>query len=1275
MPPHGSAPATPQRPSLLPTANARLGDSLCVGREGELARLTELYRQACDSERLALLEGPSGSGKSAILQELARRIRLEGGVVLEGRCEAGRAFGPFATIVERALAFLGDMSLRPTTALEDLGCFEGCHRLWHQHEHDHGRSTADAPTRGTSSAPSGANGGSREAQERRLRFFDAIRGLLRDVARVRPPLVILHDLERCDEGTLQLVNFLFEGSGPWSGGVSVEPLRALVVGSLRDGLDANHRLHALREHEATTVVDVRELDAEGVRQLLQSETTVQRILQRTGGLPAAIELLLEAEPLRPAELVRRRLELLPRGAVDAAAALAVVASPADLELLTKLTGARLEATDRAALEESQLFERTITDGRVLYAFARENDRQLAYEGLPDDRRTWLHRRCVEHFERVGQGLAAQHALAAGDVASAIPLAMEEARALAARHAHAEAAALLERVLDAADAGDVPVELHRYLAELYRIVGDYRRALVHAEAVRVALPASPEAAHRAGRLLTLAGDLEQASLMLREAHELAQTHGEATTCAIVETLLAELEYQRSRYDDAEQWAERAMAQAEALGDCTTEIHARNTLGKVALARKEAATAASFFERNHATAQERHLGHQRAQALTNLGVAMLRCQKLERARECFEQAIEVAVEVNDSRDIAIATENLAVLAHLRHDYGVALEHYHRSVALLKRLGNRPMLTRVGINLGELYVSMGETGRARSLCDFAQHMGGATLPASFAAECMKLRGHIELAEGNLTLARATLTAAMETMNDLRANQVMDLVIALAHLEIREGRITEARELVGRAPETDSPSAIAELAMLAVDIERAAGNDVVRAARRGCRLAEESGDEVIRLKAELRLARALAENGDGEAAHHALEAAEALEQTLTTRVPKEGEQSWANRPTRKLLNETAALVTNLEPRRRVSSMPPAPEPARSAELLRRYPEIAGSSPATVRLLEMIDRVAPSDATVLVRGESGTGKELVAEALHRHSRRAGQPLVKVNCAALVETLLLSELFGHEKGAFTGASARKKGRFELADGGTLFLDEIGDISARTQVALLRVLQEREFERVGGTQPIKVHVRIVAATHRDLEKMVAEGTFREDLYYRLRGVAIEVPSLRERTRDLPELCRNLLSRVSDERGDDPKALGPEVIDMLARHRWPGNVRELENVLRSASLFSDGQQLRPGDFSAFSETFGAERPSQDECATVAAVSLPPPPVEETIYERIREGENSLLEMKKVIERECIIRALSETDGNITRAAELLGMKRPRLSQLVKQYGLTPCKRAGS
>ncbi len=319
-----------------------------------------------------------------------------------------------------------------------------------------------------------------------------------------------------------------------------------------------------------------------------------------------------------------------------------------------------------------------------------------------------------------------------------------------------------------------------------------------------------------------------------------------------------------------------------------------------------------------------------------------------------------------------------------------------------------------------------------------------------------------------------------------------------------------------------------------------------------------------------------------------------------------------------------------------------------------------------------------------------------------------MNCAALVDTLLLSELFGHEKGAFTGAGARRRGRFEAAEGGTLFLDEIGDISHRTQVALLRVLQEKSFERVGGTAPIRANVRVVCATHRDLKAMVLRGEFREDLYYRLCGMVLEVPALRDRSSDIGAIAEALLERISDERGVALRPLSAKALSALGRHSWPGNVRELENALRAASLFSEGTEVDLEDFTSNVESLrgltglaailtkdpsGSVRPPPAGTSDAGQLSVPSAGVQnltalaseptrddrgqaprgsadvglpEVAYAHIRSGV-SLADIKKQIERDCMARALGETDGNITRAATLLGMKRPRLSQLVKQYGL--------
>jgi two-component system NtrC family response regulator len=306
----------------------------------------------------------------------------------------------------------------------------------------------------------------------------------------------------------------------------------------------------------------------------------------------------------------------------------------------------------------------------------------------------------------------------------------------------------------------------------------------------------------------------------------------------------------------------------------------------------------------------------------------------------------------------------------------------------------------------------------------------------------------------------------------------------------------------------------------------------------------------------------------------------------------------------------------------------------------IIGESGAMQEVLSVVRRVAPSDATVLIRGESGTGKELIAKALHYASPRAAGALVKVNCAALAESLLEAELFGHEKGAFTGAVAARKGRFELADGGSLFLDEIGDLPPHLQVKLLRVLQEREFERVGSSRPIKVDVRLLAATHRNLEALVREGRFRDDLYYRINVVTIALPPLRERREDLPMLVDHFLRVFSDKNGKSIRGLTREAREALLRYDYPGNVRELENLIERAVVLTRDDVIGLTDLPLTLEAQAAE--PDGGAGLVAAV----------------EG----------IERRMIREALAKADGTQTRAAELLGISERVLRYKLKKYGLS-------
>lgn len=320
---------------------------------------------------------------------------------------------------------------------------------------------------------------------------------------------------------------------------------------------------------------------------------------------------------------------------------------------------------------------------------------------------------------------------------------------------------------------------------------------------------------------------------------------------------------------------------------------------------------------------------------------------------------------------------------------------------------------------------------------------------------------------------------------------------------------------------------------------------------------------------------------------------------------------------------------------------------------DLIGQSPAMQKLKEQIDIVGPTDAWILIQGENGTGKELVARTIHRLSKRGLKPLIEVNCAAIPEELIESELFGHEKGAFTGATSMKQGKFDLANGGTLFLDEIGDMSLKTQAKVLRILQEQRFERVGGTKTIHVDVRIIAATNKNLEREIEAGNFREDLYYRLNVIPIEVPPLRERKEDIEPLLNVFLQEFAQKTAKGPKKVAPEVIETLKKHDWPGNVRELRNLAERLAILSKGPEITPEDlplsYRKGIKNGPGSQTAEDHIAPWLACQ-------------------SFRDAKAMFEREYLAQKLAEHGGNITKTAETIGLERRHLHRKIVQLGLS-------
>jgi sigma-54 specific flagellar transcriptional regulator A len=351
------------------------------------------------------------------------------------------------------------------------------------------------------------------------------------------------------------------------------------------------------------------------------------------------------------------------------------------------------------------------------------------------------------------------------------------------------------------------------------------------------------------------------------------------------------------------------------------------------------------------------------------------------------------------------------------------------------------------------------------------------------------------------------------------------------------------------------------------------------------------------------------------------------------------------------------------------------------------GSSAAIARVNRLIQQVAPFDTNVLVLGESGTGKEVVARAIHAASRRHGKPFVPINCGAIPGELLESELFGHEKGSFTGAICSRKGRFEMAEGGTIFLDEIGDMNPTMQVKLLRVLQERMYERVGSSVSLRCDVRIIAATHRNLETAIADGTFREDLYYRLNVVPVEMPALRERSDDLPHLIAALAERVCEQHAVQVQ-FSAGAIGVLQQYRWPGNVRELSNLIERMAIQCVGGQVRIADLPAryrsddWEQACSAEGAALSDCTVdVAATPVAALPSVDPVQERnaltdrgpdahsvdLPASGMDLRSYLESLEQRLILKALQVSGGTVAHAATLLGLRRTTLAEKLRKYGI--------
>ena len=862
-------------------------------------------------------------------------------------------------------------------------------------------------------------------------------------------------------------------------------------------------------------------------------------------------------------------------------------------------------------------------------------------------------------------------------------------------------------------GELRLTIATRLADLTPRVSAPRRALKYIDELKSLMPESGRgtAYLREAVLHNKAGDHDRALTAIDHARRLLPEADPATRAAI-DIAESEAHYHMSALDRATAAAQAGLhhlstAAAPSAADRGALL---NQLGKIALANADYAGALEYYEE-----KPRPRGEVRPQrpAGDGPGEHQRRASspgEPQDAEQVLDRCLETARENGNLPTMAFANMTAGALHHQRGQLGRAIEAYRECRALFRRLGNRTQLARTLHNLGVLYSVCGDLSRAKAHNDEARRLAQQSGVGRIVALTTVVDGILHAEMGEVDLGETRLREGVRLHTNDSFERPIEALVELADFQRRWRSVDAAtstlEEIERGLEDRDSPLLRARADLLRGRILADRGDDAAVEVLKQARDRFAGLDRPLFVRdAEIALAQCALNHGEREACRCHLGTAREIQNEVAGTLPTDLRAVFETAAAQQQVVAVEGLLTG----RPGATAPIAPDGAdadqpltvatdrpgslalavRKSEWTGRYDSIIGRSSRLYRVFHILDRIADTDGTVLIHGESGTGKELIAEAIHRNSPRAEGPFVKLNCAALVESLLLSELFGHERGSFTGAHQRKIGRFEMATGGTIFLDEIGDISPKTQVALLRVLQEREFERVGGGKPIKVDARIIFATNRDLAQMVREGGFREDLFYRLKGISIDLPPLRERPEDIDALAEHFLTRYAAESGSVAKSLAPDALALLQDYAWPGNIRELENIIRSVALFAEGASIEARDFDEYRELFqspstgsvisapaapapagltpaGAEseptRPAAPVPTQKASESRTPEEIQADLLMAVFAQGVPLPELKKRIQEQAIAQALRLTQGNITRAAEVLGMRRPRLSQII-------------
>jgi len=1281
-----------------------------LGGRRDLTGLLGLHEElAREDGGVVVLEGKRGVGKAALLAQLRRELSAKGRLVLFGRAEQ-TATSPYACLSEpaaQALAFLETRGLADTFLdrhAAALGLL--------------------LPSLG------GPTAGGRTQDK--TGFFEALRALFLDLAGTAAPTLLIADVHYADDDTRDLLRFLaahlFDPEGP--GGDPAEGFQGVLMLASRSDDEVGERvIEELRAGGRFQTFHVKGLDRDELLAYLADHSGVERLLQASGGRPEDIDELLEALPSDTDSLLLNRVSALGEDQRRSLHALSVIGRPAPPDLIAdvvELPVAKL-AQMLSSLVEKRLLARRLSNGELLFTFARAHHHETLRAHLSDEERRHLHHRIGLALEKraaqdTGDQLLAYHFLRGESPEHGVSHALSASAHLLVTFAYASAADLVSFALEHTEAPSQRFSLLSQLVEASSARGQLARALEAAQEMReVAEPAQqPTVLRRIGELLAGRGEhkaglqaLEEALALIDEAPA-PDPSGDAEDDALPEraqvlAAISEVAYADRDLEGAVARAKEAMAVVD-KAPIAFRVRLLNTLAKVDFSLERFEQAEERFLENLGLAETHELETESMQARVNAGLARLSMGQYDEARTILERALGQARAVGDISYEAQALLNLGVSYQRESNIGRAIPNFQGALSLFSRMGKRALMRVTTWNLANVFVAVGAHERANTYLEQSRRL-------SEADESKRGRAFVHFTEGDIAFDQNQYGAALAAYENARAlfeqlgehSRLFEMAVKSSWAAVLLGDLEGARTRLNATelPEGEGEGSLAAARLRAARgaLEAATAEEQDKDAAEGVALLARAVDELERVhsdedawRALMFLASRYEARGDTASCEAARTRARAIVARFGDKLPRELYKSYLD-------NVALGLFTSDEKSERrgeraAPTSPPeevAPEPepvaaalpqiaapqVRSKEWDERYPEVVGSAPSLLRVFDRLDRIARmTQAPVLVRGESGTGKELVAAAVHRMSDRRDGPFVRVNCAALVETLLLSELFGHEKGSFTGAFARKIGRFELARGGTIFLDEIGDISPKTQVSLLRVLQEKSFERVGGTQTIQTDAVVICATHRDLEQMVRDGSFREDLYYRLRGVSVEVPALRDRPDDIPVLARHFLRITAGELGRAPTALSKDAESVLRRYRWPGNIRELQNVVRSVALFCEGDIVETPHLAEFPELFdqrtmvqrppaaGTAPPPATLSATRSPARAPPQDVEEgppqsDVFRRVDAAASegmALGDLKRKLEFEAIANAMRQTGGNITKAAELLKMKRPRLSQIV-------------